>query len=78
MLRNSNLEGKILVTLQDHSILWDSFPYDSHITKLEDIIISICRIYTNTHTIDVISISEIKKDVLRYPIVGFAYDERMH
>ena len=78
MLRNSNLEGKILVTLQDHSILWDSFPYDSHITKLEDIIISICRIYTNTHTIYASSISEIKRDVLRYSIVGFAYDERMH
>ena len=43
-----NLEGDKLATLQDHGIFWNyckySVTYGFHITKSEDIIISLCQI----------------------------------
>ena len=90
-IRVCNLEGEILVTLQNHRMKSMSFSWGSHITKSNDIIIYVCM---DSHSINVSSIiigellakismdisscSENRKKVLKQLFTGFAYDEKTH
>ena len=51
-----NLGGEILVSLEDHRIFLHTFSRGSHITKSQDIIISVCNRARDSYSINVTSI----------------------
>ena len=83
-----NLQGEILVTLEDHplhgpNLKHMSFFVHSYISSSQDILISLCcgQWMSSVNVSSIVTgecLSKIRKAASNPPVVAFAYDERTH